>query len=58
MVEAHYIYLGPSSQPTWGIASPAPRPGAQPTLASSDDAIGLAYADWRAEVLGLMRVEF
>ena len=34
------------------------RTTAQPTLSSSDDAIGQAYADWRAEVLGLMRVEF
>lgn len=31
---------------------------AQSTLASSEGAIGQAYADWRAEVLGLMRVEF
>ena len=36
----------------------APRSGTQPTLSGSDDAIGQAYADWRAEVLGLMRVEF
>ena len=40
------------------VGSAARSASPQQTLASSEDAIGQAYADWRAEVMGLVRVEF